>query len=325
MSLLQVQQIQKQLTGGLLINDISFEQKWDEKVVIAGASGAGKTTLLKMIAGLSQPDGGIILFNEKKVIGSNDKLMPGHPQIAYLSQYYELLNNYRVGELVWFENRMTETAASTLFETCEINNLLHRRTDQLSGGEKQRIALCLLLAKSPKLLILDEPFSNLDLIHTTTLKKVLENIAETLQITCLLTSHDPQDVLPWADKIIILQDGQIIQQGNPQTIYHQPLNEYVAALFGSYNLISQGFLRLFPNIGFMQENHSNIIIRPEHFSIVSTADNAVKGVVRKISFCGNHYEVKIEIETVNILVHANKVDFSTGDEVFVTCKLKNTN
>ena len=321
MPLLQVQHIAKQLMGEVLINNISFEQEANEKIAISGESGAGKTTLLKMIAGLLQLDSGTILFNGKKVTGSQDKLLPGHPQIAYLSQHFELQNNYRVEELIWFENKMPETAATTLFEICEIYHLLHRKTDQLSGGEKQRIALCMLLVKSPLLLILDEPFSNLDPIHTNTLKKVLEDITARLQITCLLTSHSPQDTLPWADKILVMKDGQIIQQGSPEDIYNRPQNEYVAAMFGSYNLIMQKDLALFSNIQSIEKKGQDIIIWPEHFHIVDTTENAVRGIVEKISFLGNSYEVELLVEDVKIIAKCNRMDACKGDEVFVTIRL----
>ena len=236
--LLQVLNISKQYANGLLISNISFQQKKLQKIAIAGASGAGKTTLLKIISGNAQPNDGKVLLNGIKVIGPDEQLLPGHPQMGYLSQHYELLNNYKVEDLIWFDNKLPIDEASKLFNVCQINHLLKRKTDQLSGGEKQRIALCKLLVKSPQLLLLDEPFSNLDLIHKNTLKEVLTNITSKLQITCILTSHDPQDILSWADEILVMQDGVIIQKGTGEQIYYHPINEYVAGLFGKYNLLN---------------------------------------------------------------------------------------
>ena len=121
---------------------------------------------------MRNPTSGTILFDGKRVAGPEEKLLPGHKQIGYLSQHYELLTHYRVEELIWFENKLDETDAKQLFEICRIDHLLQRKTNYLSGGEKQRIALCILLVKQPELLVLDEPFSNLDPIHTNTLKEV---------------------------------------------------------------------------------------------------------------------------------------------------------
>ncbi len=315
MPLLQVQNMCKLLSGGLEIKNINFSQQPLQKLVIAGASGAGKTTLLKMIAGLVQADSGSIFFDGQKVIGPLDKLMPGHPQIAYLSQHYELLNNYRVEEMIWFENKLKTNEAAAIFEICRISDLLQRRTDQLSGGEKQRIALCMLLVKSPKILVLDEPFSNLDPILTNTLKTVLEDVAERLQITCLLTSHDPDDTLPWADEILVMQDGQIVQQGSPEEIYYQPENEYVAGMFGSFNMISPEQVELFLNTKGLAVKGKSMIVRPEHFSITTT--EGVKGVVVKTTFRGSCSDVEIMADGITIMCSTQKRNWKNGDEVFV--------
>lgn len=174
----------------------------------------------------------------KEYSGRKKKLLPGHKEIGYLSQEHELLHNYKVEDLVWFQNKLSDEESAKLFEICRIDDLMKRSTNQLSGGEKQRIALSMLLTKSPKMLILDEPFSNLDPIHTEILKAVLEDVTERLQITCLLTSHDPNDTLSWADEIIVMKHGKIVQKETPELVYHQPMNEYVAGMFGRYNLLT---------------------------------------------------------------------------------------
>ncbi|MEO9145495.1 MAG: ABC transporter ATP-binding protein [Ginsengibacter sp.] len=313
MALLEVQQLSKQLHGGLLIDQISFEQKELHKVAITGESGAGKTTLLKMISGHAQPDSGTILFNGTRVIGPEEKLLPGHKEIGYLSQEHDLLHNYKVEDLVWFQNKLTDEESATLFEICRITGLMKRRTDQLSGGEKQRIALCMLLTKSPKMLILDEPFSNLDPIHTDILKAVLEDITERLQITCLLTSHDPNDTLSWANEIIVMKEGKIIQKGTPEKIYHQPVNEYVAGMFGRFNLLTPEQAALFG----IDANEKNIIIRPEDFIIGATSENGVKGIIQKISFWGSFYEVEVVVGEFKIVVRMGKNEWGIGEEAFV--------
>lgn len=221
-----------------MIDQISFELQASQKIAITGESGAGKTILLKMIIGHVQPDSGTILFHGERVLGPEEKLLPGHKEIGYLSQEHELLHNYKVEDLVWFQNKLSDEESAKLFEICRIDDLMKRSTNQLSGGEKQRIALSMLLTKSPKMLILDEPFSNLDPIHTEILKAVLEDVTERLQITCLLTSHDPNDTLSWADEIIVMKHGKIVQKETPELVYHQPMNEYVAGMFGRYNLLT---------------------------------------------------------------------------------------
>ena len=313
MALLEVQQLSKQLHGGLLIDQISFEQDTLQKIAITGESGAGKTTLLKMISGRAQPDSGTILFKGEKVIGPEEKLLPGHKEIGYLSQEHDLLHNYKVEDLVWFQNKLTDEESTTLFEICRIADLMKRKTDQLSGGEKQRIALCMLLTKSPEMLILDEPFSNLDPIHTNILKAVLDDITNRLQITCLLTSHDPNDTLSWADEIIVMKEGKIIQKGSPEIIYRQPKNEYVAGMFGRYNLLTHEQAALFG----IEAKEKDVIIRPEDFMISATSENGVRGFVEKISFWGSFYEGEVRFDGFKITVRMGKNDWEVGEELYV--------
>jgi len=315
MALLQVQHISKKIGENIIIDDLSFEQKALQKIAIAGASGSGKTTLLKMIAGHMQPTSGTILFEDEKVIGPDEKLLPGHTHIAYLSQQYELLNNYRVEELIWFENKLAESDAAQLFEICKIHHLLKRRTDGLSGGEKQRIAMCMLLTKKPKMLVLDEPFSNLDPIHTDILKTVLEEITESLKITCTLTSHDPNDTLPWADEIIVIKHGELVQLGAPQELYHKPVNEYVAGLFGKYNLLKPHIASL---LG-IASNENDVMTRPEHFKISKTK-SGINGVIKKINFRGSFCDVEVTVDGADIVVRNDSNQWRVGENIFISIK-----
>ncbi|HEY0610611.1 MAG TPA: ATP-binding cassette domain-containing protein, partial [Chitinophaga sp.] len=163
MSLLNVSAISKQQDGAFILKDISFEQRRFQHIAIAGETGSGKSTLLKVIGGLAQPDSGQVTFEGGRVKGPNEVLIPGHPGVAYLSQYFELRHNYWVEEILSYANKLTDEEAQNIYEICQIDHLFRRRTDQLSGGEKQRIALARLLTTSPRLLLLDEPFSNLDM------------------------------------------------------------------------------------------------------------------------------------------------------------------
>ncbi|HEX5153874.1 MAG TPA: ABC transporter ATP-binding protein [Parafilimonas sp.] len=313
MALLEVHNLSKQQQDRIIVADIRFEQRALQKIAITGESGSGKTTLLKMISGHAQPTDGTILFDGKRVIGPEEKLLPGHKEIAYLSQHYELLNNYRVEELIWFENKLSEAMATELFKICRIYDLLQRRTGQLSGGEKQRIALCMLLVKQPGMLVMDEPFSNLDLIHKDILKAVLEDIREKLQVTCMLASHDPHDTLSWADEIIVMKEGRLLQQGTPQEVYHKPVNEYVAGLFGKYNLLKPHIAALFG----IDSKGDNVMTRPENFKIYKTG-NGVKGIIKKISFWGSYYEAEVLVDDMQMVVKMVRNEFQIGEKVFIS-------
>jgi ABC-type sulfate/molybdate transport systems ATPase subunit len=166
-----------------------------------------------------------------------------------------------------YANKLGTNESAKLFDVCRISHLLKRKTDQVSGGEKQRIALARLLVGSPRLLLLDEPFSNMDPIHKSMLKAVLQDISDQLQITCLLTSHDPLDTLSWADEIGVMQRGELIQKGPPAEVYHQPKNEYIAGLFGTYNLFDEGAAAILPALRNMHQVSGRYFARPEQFRI----------------------------------------------------------
>ena len=323
MILLKVSGIYRQEGNDFVLRDISFTQQQLQKIAIAGASGSGKSTLLKIIAGLLQTDTGEVLFENERVKGPHEKLIPGHPGIAYLSQHFELRNNYRVEEILSYANTLPQGEAGILYEICRISHLLKRRTDELSGGEKQRIALAGLLTTSPKLLLLDEPFSNLDLIHKNILKSVIRDIGEKLNITCTLVSHDPDDTLPWADEIFIMKDGQIIQKGPPAEIYRWPVDEYAAALFGKFSMLSQTQAGiLFRLNAAKEENEKNIFIRPEHFKIAAEGEPSLKGKVSAVSFFGSYYEIEVMLPENKITVNTEADPPSIGDSVHVSLNTK---
>ena len=311
MILLDVKDLCKTKPHRIILDQISFQQKKLQKIAITGESGSGKSSLLKIIAGLLQKDTGEVSFYGEKVAGPEEKLMAGHPEIAYLSQHYELNNNYIVKDLIWFRMKVSDAEATNIFDICRINHLLEHKTNLLSGGEKQRIALCMLLVKSPKLLILDEPFSNLDPINKNILKTVLEELTARLKITCLLASHDPQDTLSWAEKIIVLKEGSIVQEGIPSQIYYEPADQYVAGIFGKFNLLSSRQAAVF---GFQTKN--DLMLRPENFRI-NNNHLGIKGRIEKISFWGPYYELDILIEEYIIVSRTMQNKWTTGQEIYV--------
>lgn len=316
MDFLSIHNISKQEKENLVVNNISFVQQPFEKIAIAGSTGSGKTTLLKMIAGYIQPSAGEIKFLNRRIIGPLEQLIPGHPGIAYLSQHFELFNNYWVHEILEMANKLSEEEAQNIYAICRIEHLLKRRTSELSGGEKQRIALARLLTTFPKLLLLDEPFSNLDMMHKNIIKNVIHDIGTKLNITCMMVSHDPLDILSWADKIIILKDGNIIQEGDTQQLYTRPVNEYAAALLGNYNLIDTA---LFTNFTRIAVGGKKALIRPENFTLsLQQTTNAVAAKVLEVLFFGSYYMLHVLSEGQLIKVRSENHPFKKDDTVYLS-------
>jgi iron(III) transport system ATP-binding protein len=232
MAELIVDQISRTEKERVTLHEISFFMKKGEKIGLMGETGSGKTTLLKIIAGLIQPTTGSVTYQDKRVKGPDEVLLPGHPQIGYLSQHFELLNNYYVEEILEMHNKISDEAAGHLYKLCKIDHLLRRRTNELSGGERQRISLAKTLISNPSLLLLDEPFSNLDGINKKIIHQVLADIFNETSLTCIMVSHNPDELLSWADRLMILKEGKLIQMDETQSVQSSPVNSYVAQIIG---------------------------------------------------------------------------------------------
>ncbi len=315
MTLLRVSGLGKQIENSWIVKDITIVQKKYQKIVIAGETGSGKSTLLKMIGGLVESDSGEILFENKRVEGPGEKLVAGHDQIAYLSQHFELPKFLRVEQVLHYVNSLSVKESSSIYNICQINHLLQRKTDQLSGGEKQRIAIARLLISKPKLLLLDEPFSNLDMVLRDILKSVIDNITKKLRITCILVSHDPIDSLSWADEIMVMKEGKLVQQGSPEIIYRHPINEYVAGLFGSYNVLTPAMIK---SLG-VNPKKAKRIVRPEEIRIKKLKKKTrTSGRVIDIHFLGTHYEIEVTILKQKLFSSCRKNVFAIDDNVEVS-------
>jgi ABC-type sulfate/molybdate transport systems ATPase subunit len=314
MRLLQVNGLFKKDERGFELKNISFTQDKFQQIAIAGETGSGKSTLLKIIAGLIQPDKGELLFEQKRILGPADKLVPGHTGIAYLSQHFELPINLRVEQVLEYANLLTDEEAATLYDVCQINHLVKRRTNQLSGGEKQRIAIARLLTTAPRLFLLDEPFSNTDMVHKNMLKGIIRDIGKRLKITCMMISHDPLDTLSWADSLLIMKDGEVIQQGTPQEVYRQPVNEYAGGLLGTYNIIGASMAKILTG----QAGSKKLFARPEDLSISTAETEGIKGTVKEIHFFGSYYETAVLIGKYTLTIKTLTAPYTTGATVYVS-------
>ncbi|GAA3918429.1 hypothetical protein GCM10022406_01310 [Hymenobacter algoricola] len=303
------------------LHDIHFTQPRFRRLALAGETGAGKSTLLQCIAGLIQPQAGQIFFEQERVKGPAEQLVPGHPGIAYLSQHFELPRFLRVEQALRYADKLPAGEAAALYEVCRIGHLLLRRTDELSGGERQRIALARLLLSAPRLLLLDEPFSNLDRGHKNLLKAVLEDLSTQLGITCLLVSHDPADTLSWAEEILVLRQGQVVQQAPPAQIYRQPADEYTAGLFGDYNLITGPLLPLVAKLAGRRRTSQQLLVRPEDVLLTAADTSDGPGLaaeVLSVRFFGSYSEVEVGVQGERLTVKTSAPAPAVGRRVTLT-------
>jgi ABC-type sugar transport system ATPase subunit len=278
-SLIEIEGLYKIRGDREVLRNINCKAKEGERLVIAGSTGAGKSTLLRIMAGLLQAEAGRVFFAGERVRGPEERLMPGHPGIAYLSQHFELRKNYRVFDELDAWSKVEEEWQERVFDICRIRHLLGRWTMDLSGGERQRTALARALLTGPRLLLLDEPFSNLDMAHREKMREMLDQVCKELGVTC----------------IMVLQDGRIAQDVPPAVLYRAPVNEQAAGLLGIYDIIrDRSLIQMFQGDAGRAEM---LMVRPDSFRVKHAPDTGVSAVVEDARFQGGFSLLRLRSDT----------------------------
>jgi ABC-type sugar transport system ATPase subunit len=314
MSILRVSDITKNVNSKFTLKNIRVELQPLQRMSLAGETGSGKSTLLKIIAGLVQPDSGEVWLDNERIKGPAETLVPGHTRVAYLSQFFDLPKSLRVEQVLTYANTLSRAQAQKLFTLCRIGHLLQRRTDELSGGEAQRVALARQLLTQPTLLLLDEPYSNLDIIHKNELKEVIDNVMNKYGMTGIMVSHDPVDALSWADTLLILRNGKIVQQGTPAQIYTRPKNEYCANLFGKHTLLTKQQAK---SLGLVS-TETVVFLRPENFKLTRKSVNSKRATILAVKYMGSHYEVEVALFNTTATIRTSLSTHKKNNVVFVT-------
>jgi ABC-type sugar transport system ATPase subunit len=311
--LIQLRQISKNQGDRKILDQINLAIQPFSRTALIGETGSGKSTLMKIMAGLVQPTSGEVLFEDKRIEGPDEVLIPGHKQIGYLSQHFELLNNYRVEELLDMANKLEQQDADEIYRLCKIDHLFKRKTNAISGGERQRIALAKILVGNPKLLLLDEPFTNLDLSSNKIINNIIDSLCKSGKMTIVLVSHDPANILSWADRIVVLQNGEIIQTGTPKEIYYYPINAYTAGLLGDYNFIEKDV----PLRSSLHLPSNRQYFRPEEFTITHKNKSANHATIEQQLFYGNHYKLKLNAYEISLDVLVHNTSLTIGEKISI--------
>lgn len=226
--MLELQNLKKSYDGKEILKNISLEIEDGEIVSILGPSGCGKTTLLNMILGITEPDGGKIIFNEQDI---TDVPMEKRG-FNIVFQDYALFPNLNVYKNITYglKNKPNISSPEEIEELIHLLGLeehLEKRIDQLSGGQKQRVALARTLVMKPKILLLDEPLSALDGVIKESIKDRIKTIAKEYHLTTIIVTHDPEEALTLSDRVLIVNEGMISQYGKPEEIITKPENNFV--------------------------------------------------------------------------------------------------
>lgn len=225
-----------------VINNLSFSVPQGQNVAIMGESGCGKSTLLQLIYGLYDLESGSIHNNGTAILGPKFHLIPGEGAIKYLAQDFDLMPYITVEENVgkYLSNMFPQQKKRRVHELLDMvgmSDFKSIKAQFLSGGQQQRVALARVLALEPQILLLDEPFSQIDTFRKNQLRNSLFNYLKEKKITCLVATHDCEDVLSFSDTTIVMQNGAILAENSPQNMYENPSSHYIAALFGQVNEI----------------------------------------------------------------------------------------
>ena len=242
MDLLNINKISLSYGAQQVLRQISFHLQSKEIVCVIGESGCGKTTLLKSIQGLVDLNEGEITYLGNKVKGPADQLVPGTQGISTVYQDFNLEENLSVyynikRELNFLKNSQQEKITQKVLKACNISKIADKFPRQISGGQRQKVALAKALVTQPKLILLDEPFSNLDNISKQNFKDLIFELKESLGISFLYVTHDITDALTFADKIIILDKGKVVLNCLTEQLYHRISSVYVAKILSLKNLI----------------------------------------------------------------------------------------
>ena len=296
-----------------VIDNVSFAISKGKNVAIIGESGCGKSTLLKLIYGLYDLNEGEIWYGDEPIRGPKYNLIPGEDYIKYLAQDFDLMPYITVEENVgkflsniYKEKKKARVAA--LLELVEMTEFAKVKAKYLSGGQQQRVAIARVLALEPELLLLDEPFSQIDSFRKNNLQRKVFNYLKEKQISCIVATHDSAEVLSFSDETIVMQNGKVIAINTPKTLYEKPSSVYIASLFGEVNQILVHLLNS------SNATQKELLVYPHQLQVVENSKLEV--VVKQSYFKGNHYLIESIFQNSTIFFN-HLLDLESGAIVYL--------
>ena len=283
-----------------LFHNFNLKVEEGKIIALAGESGCGKSTLLNLIYGLLEWEKGEIIFNGKPILGPKKNLVPGEDFMKLVAQNYDLMPYSTVADNVgkFISNINLDEKKERVDELLKVVGLLDYRDTlpkYLSGGQQQRVSIARALSVMPKLLLLDEPFSNIDFSRKLELRERLFNYVKEKNISLIISTHEIQEVMPWLDQLIVLQEGRLIQNDNAESTYKEPYNQYVAQLFGEVNVFSD-------------EEKLNFQLSKNFYypNEIILSEMGEEAEVLESRFAGSYYWNKISLGSKNLIVYTTQ-------------------
>ncbi|CAN5118550.1 ABC transporter ATP-binding protein [soil metagenome] len=299
------------------INKVDLVVKQGSITAIIGESGSGKSTLLRLLYGLLSPDSGELRFKDERIWGPAEKLIPGHDAMKMVTQDTSGLNVFakvRDNVAAMLQNtNLAEKEQKTkrVLDQLKMTALADRQVADLSGGEKQRVSIARALITSPEVLLLDEPFNQVDTSFREGLQQDIRLIVKETGLTVIMVSHDPAEVLSMADELLVLKDGEILESGHPKSLYLKPLNLYTAKLLTNCTVLT----REEAGICGLKTKADHIVIYPEWIETIKTwAHN--DWIVKQALFKGCYEDLLLEKQGITIRVINEQVGkYAEGSKV----------
>jgi len=319
---LNVENLTKTFGDFTALNNVSISVESHEFVCLLGPSGCGKTTMLRIIAGLAEADQGTVSLKGENLIG----LSARKRGFGIVFQSYSLFPNMTISENIGYGLKIRGVAKADinkrtkeLLELIKLPQVANHYPGYLSGGQQQRVALARAIAVDPRLLLLDEPLSALDAKVRAELRIEIRNLQRSLGIPTVMVTHDQEEALMLADRIICMNHGIVEQCGTPEDLYLRPETSFVADFMGVSNLIKTQYIRdMFPNL--MEHRPSSedsdliACIRPEQIHLFS--DPSGIGTIRDIAFLGNISRIQVDSPAGDLTIETHgHVEFVTGQKV----------
>ncbi|TCC96735.1 ABC transporter ATP-binding protein [Pedobacter psychroterrae] len=298
------------------VRNVNFAIKRGSIVAIIGESGSGKSTLLKCIYGLLKVDEGEILLNGKRILGPDEQLIPGHKEMKMVTQDFSLNIYAKVYDNIasMLSNTNVQSKHDKTMEMMQhlhIEHLKDKKITQLSGGEQQRVAIAKALVSDTSVLLLDEPFSQVDALLKNQLRADIKRIAAETGVTVIMVSHDPADGLFLSDELLIIKDGHLLQHGKPAHIYNHPDHIYTAQILGNAVVLPHEDAA---KLG-MEINEGHAVFYPEWVELKSSW-NSRRFEVKDVYYKGFYEELLLERNGVKIrAIQLNRGEHKKNDHV----------
>ncbi len=340
----EIRNIVMDFNGFKALNDISLKIQDGEFIAILGPSGCGKTTLLRLLAGFNHPTSGEIRIGEQVVANRDYVLPPNERFISMVFQSYALWPHMSVRKNVEFPIKNSKFVSPEIRSNCDsrvreliemvgLTGMEKRLPAQLSGGQRQRVALARALAVDPDLLLMDEPLSNLDTELRVEMRREIKELHQKTKVTVVYVTHDQSEALALADRIVVMNHGQIEQVGTPQEIYSRPATPFVAKFVGRSNLIAGTWSGdTFTPAGstarwegsrvapvFRESGHYPV--KPEHLQVKRNGGDGVRASIYEIEYQGVEVRMMLRNQSDNEILevrYRGDENYRVGDEVTLT-------